>query len=456
MPTRRQLRVNNLLQEEISRIIHTEIHDPDIGFVTITGVETTADLREARVYASVLGDEEEVRHTMAALTRARSAIRSKLGHHIRLKYTPQLAFELDETARHAQRIETLINQFQSELQKTDHSANSKEAAGSSDDQYFAPVIDQIAQLLTQQQPTAIFIHCHPDGDAIGSGLALSLALQQQEQFVPVVCADSLPARYQFLPATERLSTQAPTDFEVALVVDAADRHQLGAVAKAVDQAQTVVWIDHHRTNQGGADIDYLNPAAPATALLVRPIIEAIGAEITSDIATCLYTALATDTGFFTFENTTAQALAAGAQLIQEGADPYAIAQAVNKQHKLSALRLQGQALVSLNSTADGRIVYAQLTPGDFSAAQAESEDTEGIIDLLKMISNSEVQVLFKAITHNQWRISLRSSLIDVAAIAQKFGGGGHVAAAGCTMTGSLPEVRARMLKTITSALDERQ
>jgi len=442
MPTQRQLRVNNLLQEEISQIIRTEIHDPDIGFVTITGVEIAADLRQACVYASVLGDEKEVRDTMAALARSSPAIRRELGDRIRLKYIPELAFELDETARHAQRIETLISKFESELQQPDHD--------------FPPAVAQIAQLLTHQQPTAIFIHCHPDGDALGSGLALSLALQQRDQFVPVVCADSLPARYQFLPATDRLTTQVPADFEVAVVLDSADRQQLGAVAAALDQAQAVVWIDHHCTSQGGADLEYLDPHTPATVLLVRPIIEAIGAAITTDVATCLYTGLATDTGFFTFENTTAQALAAGAQLIREGADPHGIAQAVGEHHKLPALRLRGQALTSLDSAADGRIVYAQLTPEDFSAAQAESEDTEGIIDLLKTVGGSEVQVLFKSTTHNCWRISLRSSLIDVAAVAQKFGGGGHIAAAGCTMTGSLPEVRARMLKTVASALDERQ
>jgi len=250
MPTRRQLRVNNLLQEEISQIIRTEIRDPDIGFVTITGVEITGDLREAHVYASVLGDEEEAHDTMAALVRARSAIRSELGNRIRLKYTPELAFELDETARHAQRIETLVSKFESELQQTDHD--------------FAPTVSRIAQLLTQQRPTAIFIHCHPDGDALGSGLALSLALQQRDQFVPVVCADSLPTRYQFLPATDRLTTQVPADFEVAVVLDAADHQQLGPFAETPDQAQTVVWIDHHHTNQGGADIDLLDPSASAT------------------------------------------------------------------------------------------------------------------------------------------------------------------------------------------------
>ncbi len=442
MPTRRQLRVNNLLQDEISQIIRTEIHDPDIGFVTITGVQITGDLRKAHVYASVLGNEQEVHDTMAALVRASSAIRSELGNRIRLKYIPHLTFELDETARHAQRIEMLISKFESELQQADHD--------------FAPVTTEITELLTQQRPTAIFIHSHPDGDAIGSGLALSLALDQREQFVPVVCADLLPARYQFLPATDRLTTQVPADFEVAVVLDAADRQQLGAVAEALDQAQTVVWIDHHRTNESQADIEYLDPHAPATALLVHLIIEAIGATMTPDIATCLYTGLATDTGFFTFENTTAQALAAGAQLIREGADPHGIAQAINKQHKLPALRLQGQALASLRSAAGGRIVYAQLTPADFNTAQAKSEDTEGIIDLLKTVDGSEVQVLFKATRHNCWRISLRSSLIDVAAIAQEFGGGGHVAAAGCTMTGALPEVRARMLETIASTLNGEQ
>jgi len=442
MPTRRQLRVNSLLQEEISQIIRTEIHDPDIGFVTITGVEITADLKQARVYTSVLGDEKEVQHTIAALARSSGTIRSELGSRIRLKYIPELAFELDETARRAQRIETLISKLESEPQQPSHD--------------FAATVAEIAALLTQRRPTAIFIHSHPDGDAIGSGLALSLALEQREQFVPVVCADSLPTRYQFLPATDRLTTEVPADFEVAVVLDAADRQQLGTVAEALDQAQTVVWIDHHCTNQERADIEYIDSHAPATALLVRPIIEAMGVTVTPDMATCLYTGLATDTGFFTFENTSAQALYAGAQLAREGVDPHGIAQAVNKQHKLPALRLQGRALASLRSAADGRIVYAALTPEDFSAAQAESEDTEGIIDLLKTVDGSEVQVLFKAVRHNCWRISLRSSVIDVAAIAQEFGGGGHVAAAGCTVTGSLPEVRARVIDTIVSALDRGQ
>jgi len=452
MPTQRQLRVNNLLQEEISGILRTEIHDPDIGFVTITGVEVTADLREARVYASVLGDEDEVHQTMAALHRARTSIRSALGDCIQLKYLPELTFELDDTARHAQRIEALISKFEREVEQT--AGPSLQSIAEEAERNFGATVRQIAQLLTQGRPTAIFIHRDPDGDALGSGLALSLALQQLAQSVPVVCPDPVPSRYQFLPATDRVTNEVPQRFEVAVILDAGDRSQLGELASAAEQAEVVVWIDHHQTNQGGADIDYLDPTAAATALLLRPLIDTMGATVTPDIATCLYTAVATDTGFFTFENSCAGALAAAAELVQNGADPHGIATAARKQYRMAVLRLRGRVLTSLSTYEAGRIACAELTPGDFAIAGAEPEDTEGIIELLKTLTGSQVQVLLKAVSHDRWRVSLRSPVIDVAALAAQFGGGGHRAAAGCTMIGALPEVRARLLKAVASMLLE--
>jgi len=456
MPTRRQLRINNLLQEEISRIIRTEVHDPRIGFTTITGVEVSADLQQAHVYTSVMGDKAEVRATMGALSRARRMIRSELGERIQLKRIPELIFELDETARHAQRIEALISKFESEVEQESTTGPREENPDDSVDDDFGSTIAQIGWLLKEGHPTVIFIHHNPDGDAVGSGLALSLALQQLGQSVPVICADPVPHRYEFLPATNRISSDVPEYFKVAVVLDAADRLQLGSLADEPERAETVVWIDHHHTGQGGGNIDYLDRAAAATALLIHRVIEALGAEITADIATCLYTGLATDTGFFTFENTSARALRAAAALVEAGADPRAIAAATHNHYQLPALRLQGKALASITSEAGGRIVYAALTPGDFAAAQADTEDTEAIIDLLRTAAGGEVQVLFKAASHNHWRVSLRSSVVDVATIAGIFGGGGHTAAAGCSMTGSLPEVCARMMKAITSVLDREQ
>ncbi len=453
MATRRQNRVNHLLQQEISEIIRVELSDPDIGFTTITGVEVSPDLRRAHVYTSIMGDETEVRKTMAALVRARGLLRSQLGARVHLKYIPELIFELDETAREAQRIEALIGQFQREESEQDI-ATGERGQGSAGGNYGA-TIARIAELLKAGQPTVILIHRDPDGDAVGSGLALSLALEQLGQSVPVLCSDPVPARYHFLPETNRITGTVPQDFAVAVILDAGDYSQLGELADVLGRAGRVVWIDHHRTNQGGGDIDYLDVGAAATALQVYRVIEALGARIDQPIATCLYCGLATDTGFFTFENTSAEALAVASELVRAGADSHWIAAQAQGRVGLAAARLRGRALASVATAANGRIVHAALTPGDFAAAGASQEDTNTIIDLLKLIAGGEVQVLFKAVSHNHWRVSLRSGTKDVAAIAQQFGGGGHVPAAGCTITGSLPEVRARVLRAITRALDGR-
>jgi len=285
---------------------------------------------------------------------------------------------------------------------------------------------------------------------------LSLALARLGQSVPVLCADPVPPSYAFLPTIERVTSVVPAQLDLAIVLDAGSRSQLGALAPALGNAATVVWIDHHPTNPGGGDLDYLDPSAAATALQVYRVIEALGVAVEADIATCLYCGIATDTGFFTFQNTSPEALAAAAELAAAGADPFFIATESRGRIQPAAARLRGRALANLQMLAAGRIILAALTPGDFAAAGAGLEDTENIIDLLKPVAGGEVQVLMKAADPGPWRVSLRSSTLDVAAIAQQFGGGGHVAAAGCSLTGSLPEVRARILKALMAALDQRE
>ncbi len=452
MPTRRQLRVNHLLQQEISEIVRSELYDLDIGFATITGVEVSPDLQQARVYVSVMGEDSEAHSTMAALARARGTVRRQLAQRLPLKHTPELIFELDETARRAQHIESLVAQFQPADKGVGEDTRAAEAADDSPAVDYRAAVAQIAELLKRELPTVILIHYAPDGDALGSGLALSLALEQLGQVVPVLCDDPVPTRYRFLPGGDRVTSAPPENYEVAIVLDAGDYRQLGQAAAATDQASTVVWIDHHQTNRGGADIDYLDTSAAATALQVYRVIKALEVPVTKDMATCLYCALATDTGFFAFENTSAEALTVAGELVAAGADPHQIVMEVREQIGIPAARLRGRALASLATAANDRIVYAVLTPGDFAAAGADQEDTENIIDLLKLVGGGQVQVLFKAASHNLWRVSLRSSVIDVAAIAKQFDGGGHVPAAGCTIAGALPRVRARVLGAINDVL----
>ena len=456
MPTRRQLRVNHLLQQEISEIVRSELYDTDIGFATITGVEVSPDLQHARVYVSVMGEDSEVRSSMAALGRTRGIVRAQLAQRLHLKHTPELTFERDETARGAQQIESLIAEFQPTDEAIGEDAQAAETEDDSPARDYGATVARIAELLKRQLPTVILIHYDPDGDAIGSGLALSLALEQLGQVVPVLCADPVPARYRFLPGAGRVTSALPGHYEVAILVDAGDHSQLGQLAGSTEQASTVVWIDHHQTNRGGADIDYLDASAAATALQVFRVIKALDIPVTKDIATCLYCGLATDTGFFTFENTSAEALTTAGALVAAGADPFRIATEVQERIRMSAARLRGRALASLATAADGHIVYAILTPGDFATARADREDTENIIDLLKLVAGGQVQVLFKAISHNLWRVSLRSAVIDVAAIAKQFDGGGHVPAAGCLIAGPLPQVRAAVIRAISDVLEPKR
>jgi len=179
----------------------------------------------------------------------------------------------------------------------------------------------------------------------------------------------------------------------------------------------------------------------------------LGVELDAQIATCLYCGLATDTGFFTFQNTSAPALQVAAELIRAGADPYQIAQRASVQLSTPAAILRGQALASIRTAASGRIVYAVLRPRDFAVAGARPEDTEGIIDVLKSVAGAEVVVLFKADNHRHCQVSLRSRGMDVASIAAQFGGGGHSVAAGLQVPGPLPMVTVKVIKAIEQALN---
>ena len=315
------------------------------------------------------------------------------------------------------------------------------------------IVADIAHCINTADSLAILTHKQPDGDAVGSSLALGLALVKLGKQVQVACPDPVPDRYQFLPGAETVLTELSGSTQVAVAVDANNWSRLGALEAVVQRADTTILIDHHRTNTGGADLDYIDPAAAASAVQIYKLLLALDTAPDPDIATCLYCGLGTDTGFFTFENTTPEALWIGAELVAAGANPYQIAQHVASRLTLGAAILRGQALTSLETVADGRIVCATLRPRDFALAGADPADTEGIIDLLKSVAGAEVMALFKADSSHHCRVSLRSPNVDVARIATQLGGGGHTAAAGMEMTGPLPAVRVKVINSIQQALD---
>ncbi len=317
----------------------------------------------------------------------------------------------------------------------------------------ADIIADIARCIKATDSLTILTHQQPDGDAVGSSLGLGLALVKLGKQVQVACPDPVPNKYQFLPGAETILTAVSGRPQVVVAVDANNWSRLGALETVIQDAATTILIDHHTTNAGGADLDYIDPAAAASAVQVYHLLLALGVVPDADIATCLYCGLATDTGFFTFENTTREALRIAAELVAAGANPHQIAQQVSTRLSPAAAILRGRALASLQTAADGRLVYTTLTPRDFALAGATRADTDGIIDILKSVAGAEIVVLFKPDSSDRCQVSLRSPSLDVARIAAQLGGGGHAAAAGAEVAGSLPAVTVKVINSIQQALN---
>jgi phosphoesterase RecJ-like protein len=286
----------------------------------------------------------------------------------------------------------------------------------------------------------LLIACHvrPDGDALGSLLGLGLGCEQLGKSVVLLSPDGVPERYRFLPTWERVVTAAEATFDLAVGVDADGRERLGSAETAVLGTPCVIDIDHHTGPEPFGDIQWVEPTAAATGELVARLLDTLEVPFTREIACCLMTAILTDTGGFRFTNVTANALRLAARLTELGAPPAPIYQAVYEQKSLPAARITGRALAGMVATAGGALAYAALSGADFAAAQASDEDTEGIVNELRAVAGVRAALLFREEPDGQVRVSLRArDRTDMAAVAARFGGGGHRAAAGCTLPGPL-------------------
>lgn len=294
---------------------------------------------------------------------------------------------------------------------------------------------RLGQLLHEAPAILLAIHQHPDADAIGSALGLAAGLRQAGKTVTLGCPDPVPERYRFLPGWQEVRQQVKPA-ALALVLDLNDPRRLHAVEQAVQASEQVAVLDHHPGAPDWPALMHIRTTAAATAVLVFQLLRVMKLPLTSEMATCLYCGLGGDTGFFTFQNTGAEALAVAARLVEAGAEPYEIHRLSAAALPLSSLRLRGRALISARSEYDGRLVYAMLRLEDFRETGAGPEETEGVVDELKSVAGGEVFVLFKQAAEHDWRISLRSDSLDVGQVARDLGGGGHAVASGCSLLGA--------------------
>ena len=315
----------------------------------------------------------------------------------------------------------------------------------------------IVECLQSQTRFILTTHQHPDADAIGSCLALALALQQLRKEAQVVLAEPVPVSCRFLPGANAVlpTSRFSSDQQVAAVVlDCGGPPRTAIQEQDYTRTEPRIVIDHHLTNELASPLHWVDPEAAATGVLVYRLLSRLGVKIERDIATNLYAAITTDTGWFRFSNTTPESLAVCATLVQAGADFRAVSKHLFEERTFAATKLMGRALGSLQADSSGSIVWATLTRQDYVDCGASDEETEGIVNHLKAVRGAEVAILFRETAEGKTRVSLRSEgNVDVSKIAQQFAGGGHAPAAGCSiprpLDGSVPLV----LAAVRAALD---
>jgi phosphoesterase RecJ-like protein len=291
-------------------------------------------------------------------------------------------------------------------------------------------------------------HENPDGDALGSMLALHLALRQLgKDSVMYLSGDSpLPSEYRFMPLDELLRDVPGDAADRTLVaVDCANESRLGPDPEILMNAGFVLNIDHHHDNSRFGNVNVIVPHASSTGEVLADLFELLDVEITSDIAEALYIALVTDTGRFQYTNTSPKAMRLAASLVERGADVHKVFQGVYESVEFAKLKLLARALAHAQVYEGGRVVVSYLARDDFSAVSAPEPYAEGIIDYLRAVQGADMSVLIRepprrdGPTH---RVSLRASVdeLDVSAIARKSGGGGHRQAAGFSSEASIDEI----------------
>lgn len=294
-------------------------------------------------------------------------------------------------------------------------------------------------------------HENPDGDALGSSLGLGLALRSLGKQGTVFNNDGVPACYRFLPGSRMVRSAFPKrvradDLLVLLDCNSAER----AGITPLPHMRTLV-IDHHKTESSFGDIRWVERSAAATGVLIHALITALRVPITQQIATNLYAAIALDTGTYRYQNTTAEVLRIGAELVDAGAKPHVIAEALYENWSMPRLQLFLKALKTLRIEQGIATMY--LTRKAFSESGATSADTENFSNFPRQVSGIEMSVLFRELAPGVWKASLRSKgNCDAAKIAERFSGGGHRNAAGYRTKGPREAVRASLLAACGDAL----
>lgn len=316
------------------------------------------------------------------------------------------------------------------------------------------VVAAFREELERASSVLIGSHLNPDGDALGSALAMSLYLDGLGIPNEVLCHHDAPRNLRFLPKVDQIR-QEPTQekHDLGIILDLDSLERLGRTEPFFAHCKRTVVIDHHIPHAAPGDLRIVDTSAPATAVILTRVLAELKAEITPDMATCLLTGIVTDTGSYRFRNTTPEALSMSAYLLECGGRLTQVNEEVFQSKPLSGVKLLGHTLEVMRLACEDKIAWSVLSAADFEQAGARDEDTEGFVNEMLFITSVQIAALMREPKPGKVRCSIRSrGDYDVAEVARYFGGGGHRNAAGCTIELPLAEAEAKLVERLKACL----
>lgn len=315
------------------------------------------------------------------------------------------------------------------------------------------MLSQVVELIEKKDKFAITTHIRPDGDGIGSSLGLCWLLKSLGKEVEVISRDKIPNSYKQLPGADEIRqvSEIDSEYDAVFVMECSDikRPNIDKLSE-----QFVVNIDHHATCEHFGTVNWIDPTASAVGEMIYSLCKAIGGKVTTEIAECLYMAIVTDTGSFHFPNTTDRTLKVASELVKVGVKPSRISEAVYNSYSWSRVALMQKVLATLKRDKSGRIASMRQTVEMIKDTQAVDGDNNGFVNMPLVAKEIVASVYMREVEPDSFRVSLRSKGdINVAKVAEKFGGGGHKNAAGCRVEGKWDELETEIIDAVRSSLN---
>lgn len=315
-------------------------------------------------------------------------------------------------------------------------------------------LKQVIDIINQYDKFLITSHKDPEGDCLGSGLALASLLRRRKKEVFFINESLIPEMYKFLPRIDRIIRGTKLiNFDAAIILDSPNMERIGRAANFINSSNISVNIDHHISNERFADVNWIDSSASSVGEMVYLIFKKLDYKITQEEALCLYVAILTDTGSFRYANTTSRTHNIAAELLKHNLNPEEVYQRIYANSSFTEAKLLGLSLSTLRQSKDGSIVWFRLTKSMRNLIKGNLEQADNFINVARSIKGVKVIALFKEIKNNEIRVSLRSKgEVDVNRIAKFFGGGGHKTASGCTIYANIDKAEKLCLRRIREVM----